>query len=124
MKKALMTILVLGLTAAASGEMLFGRNDSPATENVLVTEASVIVIDIRTDEGLVYIVTGEPTDRGQQLVASPAVMNTASTPGGFIESTRLLPEPMTIALLGLAGLLYRRQAGTGAASGVSIIKVR
>jgi hypothetical protein len=124
MRKALMLIMVLGLTVTAKAGIQFSGNDSPVAENVLVTEASIIVIDIRTDDGLVYIVSGEPTEGGQQWVTRPAVMNTTSARGGFVESTRLFPDPMTIALLGLAGLLYRRQADTRPAAVVSIIKAR
>jgi len=115
MKNVFVVIVVLGLTVTARAQIQFNEYDSSSSENVLLTDASVIVIDIRADEGLV-IVSGEPAGGNGQCIARPAAMNTATS--------RLLPEPMTIALLGLAGLLYRRQAGTGAASGVSIMKAR
>jgi hypothetical protein len=135
MRKVL--IVVLGLTVTANAQIQFGGSDVSDAENVLrfdtstklsagkdtapseaegLTETSAIVIDITTDNCQVYIVSGDSTSDEGRWFARPAVMNTTCT--------RLLPEPMTIALLGLAGLLFRRREGTRPSTGVSIIAAR
>jgi hypothetical protein len=106
MKKLTVLIMILGLTAwgelveSAGAQAGTGLqfNDNPATDNVFLTASSGIVIGIQSDDGLVCIVYLEPTDGvGQRVVPAR---------GDIIN---LFPDVMTIASLGLVGLLLRRR---------------
>jgi hypothetical protein len=120
MKKLTMIIMVLGLAAGAlvSAEASTGTscnlesravagqagmglplNDNPTIDNVPLTASSAIVIGIQSDDGSVCIVYLEPINGGGQW-AVPAR-------GDIIG---LLPDAITIASLGLAGLLLRRRS--------------
>jgi hypothetical protein len=99
MKKLTVLIMILGLTAGAQAGIGLPFNDNPATDNVLLTASSGIVIGIQSDDGLVCIVYLEPTDGvGQRAVP---------VRGDTID---LFPDVMTIASLGFVGLLLRRRS--------------
>jgi len=100
MKKLTVLIMVLGLATGAQGAISLPLNDNNlAALNVPVTEPSGIMIGIQSDDGSVCIVYLEPINGGGQW-AVPAR-------GDIIG---LLPDAITIASLGLAGLLLRRRS--------------
>ena len=99
MKKLTMIIMVLGLAAGAQAGMGLPLNDNLTALNVPVPASSGLVIDIQSDDGSVCIVYLEPINGGGQW-AVPAR-------GDIIG---LLPDAITIASLGLAGLLLRRRS--------------
>jgi hypothetical protein len=70
-----------------------------ASDNVLLTASSVTIIEIQDNAGPTYIVCLEP-------IAQTAV----NMPNGvtYTSIVNILPEPATIAVLGLAGLLFHR----------------
>jgi len=88
----------LGAVAGQAG-MGLPLNDNPTIDNVPLTASSAIVIGIQSDDGSVCIVYLEPINGGGQW-AVPAR-------GDIIG---LLPDAITIASLGLAGLLLRRRS--------------
>jgi hypothetical protein len=107
MKKLTVIIMVLGLAACAEAtiglppavSLSNPLNDSTTPDNVPSTAFSGIVIGIQSDDGSVCIVYLEPINGGGQW-AVPA--------RGDIFG--LLPDAITIASLGLAGLLLRRRS--------------
>ena len=106
MKKLTALIMILGLTAC--GELVESAlakagtglplNNNPTSDNMPLTASSVVSIGIQSDDGSVCIVYLEPTDGGGQR-AVPAQSDTI----------HLFPDVMTIASLGLVGLLLRRR---------------
>jgi hypothetical protein len=107
MKKLMSLILVLsaveGLVArAAAGAeagMWYPTNGNCASDNILLTASAVTVFEIQDDAGPAYILclenAAQPSDKMTDGVKYTTI-------------TSLLPEPTTIAVLGLAGLLFHR----------------
>ena len=101
--------MVLGLAAGAQAGTGLLLCDNPATDNVLLTVSSVIVVSTQSDDDLVCIVYLEPTDVGQ------------SRPVGALakgDTIRLLPDATTLVSLGLVGLFYRRRNAPGSGPAV------
>jgi hypothetical protein len=118
MKRVLVSMLILsvveGLVATAEAGTEAGiwypplarprqqagpPNVNAASDNVLLTASAVTVFEIQDDAGPTYIVCLEsatqPSDKPAERVTYTSI-------------TSLLPEPTTIAVLGLAGLLFHR----------------
>ena len=98
MKKLTVLTMVLGLAACAQAGIGLPLNDNLPALNVPVPASSGIAIDIQSDDGSVCVVYLELINGGGQW-AVPA--------RGDIVG--LLPDKITIASLGLAGLLLRRR---------------
>lgn len=118
MKKLMSPILVLsiveamaiGLAASAQAGIWYPPlarprqqagppNVNVASDNILFTASSVTVFEIQDDAGPTYIVclesAAQPPYKPAEQVTYTSIVN-------------LLPEPTTIAVLGLAGLLFHR----------------
>jgi len=107
MKKLLILVTVFSLaeadlaTAAAGAEagMWYPTNGNCASGNILFTASSVTVFGIQDGASSTYIVCLEtPTQPSDKMTGGVK----------YATITSLLPEPMTIAVLGLAGLLFHR----------------
>jgi hypothetical protein len=105
MKKLMVLIIVVSLTAATKAGVSLCPIPNSTVESVLLIETSAAMISIQAYDSVVFTVYVEPAGGGEQWVKNPAVTHTAFT--------QSLPDPMTIALLGLAGLLLRRCKVTG-----------
>jgi hypothetical protein len=104
MKKVLVSIMVLSLVEATAAGAEAGiwhpTNDKAVPGNVLLTATAVTVFEIQTNGTPTYILclenAAQPSDKMTIGVKYAAIAN-------------LLPEPATIALLGLSGFLMRRR---------------
>lgn len=107
MKRVLVSMLVLsvvegmaqGLIADTQARIWYPPNVNAASDNVLLTASAVTVFEIQDDAGPTYILCLESA-------AQPSDKMTGGVKYATI--TSLLPEPTTIAVLGLAGLLFHR----------------
>jgi hypothetical protein len=118
MKKLMSLILVLsvveGLVATAEAGTEAGLwypplarprqqagppNVNAASDNVLLTASAVTVFEIQDDAGPTYVVCLESATQPSDKMTDGVKYATI---------TSLLPEPTTIAVLGLAGLLFHR----------------
>lgn len=110
MKKVLIAMLVSAAavtTSTTASETEAGiwhlSNYKTASENVLFTASAVTVFEIQQDNGPAYVLCLENA-------AQPSLKkNKNNTYSSIIN---LLPEPMTISLLGLSGFLMRRRNTT------------
>ena len=105
MKKMLIAILVSAAAAVttASGTetgIQYSSNFNAVSENVLFTATAVTVFEIQADAGPAYVLCLE------NAAQRPAEKTKSET---YATITNLLPEPVTIALLGLSGFLMRRR---------------
>ncbi len=110
MKKVLISMLVLGVPVlsaverveAAGAEAGIRRpsNEIAVSDNIVLTASAVTVFEIQDNSGSVYIVCLEeavqPPGKPDERVTNTAIIN-------------WLPEPTTVALLGLSGFLMRRR---------------
>jgi hypothetical protein len=122
MKKVIVLIAAAGLACSAQAGM-FTPNSDPAA-GVISPEDILTVTFIQTDDFSAYIVCLEPASPAEgsagadvrqqvQLVSDLRYLpgdNTVVTPDENARATiRLFPEPTTIVLLGLCGLLIDRR---------------
>jgi hypothetical protein len=104
MKKLMVLIMVVSTCASAKAGLSLSPNDNPAVENVFLTEAPAVTICIQADDCVVYSVFIEPSnDKGQLGVHREPI---------YTSIAHLLPEPVTVAALGIAGLLIQRRKVT------------
>jgi hypothetical protein len=100
MNKAMMLVMVLGLTVLAANGTGFSFDNSSACGNVSTIKSPDIAIGIQSADGSVSIVYLEIADIG---TTGPAA---ASAGVNIIQQ---LPDATTLVLLGFGGLLYRRR---------------
>jgi hypothetical protein len=107
MKKMLIAILVsVAAATAVSGTetaIQYSSNFNSVSENVLFTATAVTVFEIQNGTGPAYVLCLE------NAAQRPAEKIKSDTYASVIN---LLPEPVTIALLGLSGFLMRRRKTT------------
>jgi hypothetical protein len=111
MKRVLVSMLVLsvveGLAARASAEAEAGiwypPNDDAVSDNILLTASAVAVLEIQDDAGSTYIVCLETATQPSYKMADRATYTTIADS---------LPEPTTIAMLGLCGFMLGRRKMT------------
>ena len=111
MKKLLILILVLNAvegmvaTPAVGTEagMWYPPNVNTASDNVLFTASAVTVFEIQDDAGPTYIVCLETATQPSYKMADRTTYATIANS---------LPEPTTIAMLGLCGLMLGRRKTT------------
>ena len=113
MKKYVVTILVL---CVIEGMVLWlaepGRVQSPLSPktgpvsgNSLLNAQIVTVIEVQSDNEPAYLVCLEITDNESQPIPSAGRPHCPSVPDKVLSNVNLFPEPVTIALLALCGLL-------------------
>jgi hypothetical protein len=102
MKKLMMLIMVIGLAVLAANGTGFSFDNSAAADNITMAASPDVVSGGQSDDSSVCIVYLEITDVGRpESAAAPAQA----------DIIHQLPDAMTLALLGLGGLLYRRRKG-------------
>jgi hypothetical protein len=105
MEKILILTLVLsvvvGLTATAAEAC--PQNDNAVSNDIVLTASTVTVFEIQDESGSAYIVyleaASQPSDEKVDGTAHTAV-------------AELLPEPITLAMLGLCGFMLSRRKTT------------
>jgi hypothetical protein len=103
MKRILILTLVLsvvaGLTSTAK-EAVRPQNDNAASNDIVLTASAVTVFEIQEDSSSAYLVCLE---NAKQKSHQKAETETHAS------ITSLLPEPITLAMLGLCGFTLRRR---------------
>jgi hypothetical protein len=111
MKRVLVSMLALsvveGLAARASAEaeaeIWYPPNVNAASDNILLTASAVTVFEIQDDAGPTYIVCLEPATQTSYKMTDRVTYTTIANS---------LPEPTTIAMLGLCGFMLGRRKTT------------
>jgi len=122
MRKLLIIIAVFSFVSGVQGKVWFPLESNPASNNIYPATSPVITICIQNDNGQVYVINLELTDNEEQGIAPIPDSHTLQGKNASVKlyegnrtaamnttSVQLFPEPMTIIMLGLAGLLLHRR---------------
>jgi len=122
MKKLLISIMVLGVVEGMVATTPVGteeeiwypplarprqqagpQNDNASSDDILLTASSITVIEIQGDSSSAYLVCLETAKQTSYKMADRVT---------HASIANLLPEPITIAMLGICGFTLRRRKMT------------
>ena len=103
MKKVLVLTLVLSVVGGSGAAEACLSKDKAVSTDIVLTAPAVTVFEIQADAGSTYIVcvetVSQPSDKKDDDAKYAAIIG-------------LLPEPITIVMLGLCGFMLRRRKNT------------